>query len=178
MRFKRQFGDLPFGYDHKYIYSHIGYNLKVTDMQAAIGVAQLDKLPYFIEKRKENFNKINEKIKKYEKYFIMPKATEKSDPSWFGYPLTVKDDAGFTRNELTQHLEDNNIMTRLLFAGNITKQPAYINENHRIIGDLKNTDNIMNNTFFIGVYPEIDDPQVDYIEKVFDEFFEKVKNGS
>lgn len=100
----------------------------------------------------------------------MPKATEKSDPSWFGYPLTVKDDAGFTRNELTQHLEDNNIMTRLLFAGNITKQPAYINENHRIIGDLKNTDNIMNNTFFIGVYPEIDDPQVDYIEKVFDEF--------
>ncbi len=178
MRFKRQFGNLPFGYDHKYIYSHIGYNLKVTDMQAAIGVAQLDKLPYFIEKRKENFNKINEKIKKYEKYFIMPKATEKSDPSWFGYPLTVKDDAGFTRNELTQHLEDNNIMTRLLFAGNITKQPAYINENHRIIGDLKNTDNIMNNTFFIGVYPEIDDPQVDYIEKVFDEFFEKVKNGS
>lgn len=174
MRFKKQYGNLPFGYDHKYVYSNIGYNLKVTDMQAAVGLAQLEKLPMFIEKRKVNFDRINERLKKYEEYFVIPKATEKSVPSWFGYPLTVKENDKFTRNELTQHLEDNNIMTRLLFAGNITKQPAYLDIECRIIGDLENTDTIMNNTFFIGVYPEIDTPQVDYIEQVFADFFNKI----
>lgn len=174
-RFNKQYGNLPLGYDHKYVYSHVGYNLKITDMQAAVGVAQLDKLPGFIEKRKVNFHKIDEKLKKYEEYFIMPKATKNSDPSWFGYPLTVKENDKFTRNDLIKHLEDNKIMTRLLFAGNITKQPAYLDVESRIIGDLKNTDNIMNNTFFIGVYPEIDDAQVNYIAKVFADFFDNLK---
>lgn len=174
-RFNKQYGNLPLGYDHKYVYSHVGYNLKITDMQAAVGVAQLDKLPDFIEKRKVNFHKIDEKLKKYEEYFIMPKATKNSDPSWFGYPLTVKENDKFTRNDLIKYLEDNKIMTRLLFAGNITKQPAYLDVESRIIGDLKNTDNIMNNTFFIGVYPEIDDAQVNYIAKVFADFFDNLK---
>ncbi len=170
-RFTGQFGRLPEGYDHKYVYSNIGYNLKVTDMQAAIGVAQLDKLPMFIEKRKENFSKIYDKLSKFEKYLIMPQATEKSEPSWFGFPISVKENDRFTRNELTMFLEKSMIMTRLLFAGNVTKQPAYLDIECRIVGNLENTDYVMNNTFFIGVYPEIDDKQIDYIAKVFEEFF-------
>lgn len=173
-RFTGQFGELPDGYDHKYVYSHVGYNLKVTDMQAAIGVAQLDKLPMFIQARKDNFNKIYDKLKIYDDYLIMPKSTEKSEPSWFGFPISVKENNKFTRNELTMFLEKNNIMTRLLFAGNITKQPAYLDVESRIIGDLANTDYVMNNTFFIGVYPGIDDRQIEYITRIFDEFFEKL----
>ena len=143
-------------------------------MQAAIGMAQLEKLPGFIEKRKENFSKIKSELQEYEELLIMPVATKNSDPSWFGFPITVRENDKFTRNELIMHLEKNMIMTRLLFAGNITKQPGYVDIECRIVGELKNTDYIMNNTFFIGVYPGIDDEQIKYIAKVFGNFFKEL----
>ncbi len=169
-RFSAKYGDLPYGYDHKYVYSHIGYNLKVTDMQAAIGVAQLDKLPKFIEARKENFKKWYKIFSKYDKYFILPQPTEKSDPSWFGFPLSVKSDAPFTRNDLVNYLAQNKIETRNLFAGNLIKQPAYLNIEKRVYGDLKNTDFIMNSTFFLGTYPGINDEMMEYVDKKIAEF--------
>jgi CDP-6-deoxy-D-xylo-4-hexulose-3-dehydrase len=165
-------GSLPYGYDHKYIYSHVGYNLKITDMQAAIGVAQLKKLPFFIKKRRENFNSLYNHLKKYEKFLILPKATENSDPSWFAFPLSVREGSPFVRNDIVQHLESNNILTRMLFAGNLTRQPAYENVNYRVVGELKNTDFIMNNTFVVGVYPGIDNEKMTYMLSVFDKFFE------
>ncbi len=170
-RFKKQYGDLPEGYDHKYVYSHIGYNLKLTDMQASIGVAQLEKLPGFIEKRKENFKKLYQGIKQYEEYLILPEATPNSAPSWFGFPFNVKENDKFTRKDLAEYLEKNKILTRQLFAGNITKQPAYRNVKYRVYGDLTNTDYIMRNTIFIGVYPGIDEMRMNYILSVFDQFF-------
>ncbi|MEI6610486.1 MAG: lipopolysaccharide biosynthesis protein RfbH [Deltaproteobacteria bacterium] len=170
-RFSRQFGMLPYGYDHKYVYSHIGYNLKVTDMQAAIGCAQLQKLDHFITRRKENFQKLTKIMKPYEDRLILPRATDNSDPSWFGYVITVKDTAGFTRNDLTAFLEANRIETRNLFSGNLLCHPAYQNIPHRISGELTNTNFIMNNTFFIGVYPGIDEIKMEYIQKIFEEFF-------
>lgn len=173
-RFSMKHGELPFGYDHKYVYSHIGYNLKVTDMQAAIGMAQLEKLPFFIEKRKENFIKIKKLLTEYQEYLILPDATQYSNPSWFGFPITVNENDKFSRNELTNCLEQNKIMTRLLFAGNVTKQPAFLDVEYRIIGCLENTDCIMNNTFFIGVYPGIDDEQINYISSVFSSFFSQL----
>ena len=169
-RFNQQFGTLPFGYDHKYIYSHIGYNLKVTDMQAAIGCAQFQKLEQFIAKRKENFQKLTQILKPCEDRLILPRATENSDPSWFGYVVTVKDQVGFTRNDLTTFLEANRIETRNLFSGNLLCHPAYQNILHRISGDLTNTNLIMNNTFFLGVYPGIDDKRLNHIKAVFDRF--------
>ena len=172
-RFTQQFGSLPKGYDHKYVYSHIGYNLKITDMQAAVGLAQLEKLPSFIEKRKENFNKIVSCLKKHEEYLILPHATPNSDPSWFGLLLTVKENSNFTKNDLVLYLEENKIMTRQLFAGNMTRQPAYKETTYRISGSLNNTDYVMNNTFFIGVYPGINDKKISYISSVFDKFFKK-----
>ena len=173
-RFGYQMGSLPYGYDHKYIYSHIGYNLKITDMQAAVGVAQLKKLPYFIKRRKENFNGLYNHLKKYEKYLILPKSTENSDPSWFAFPLTVREGSQFNRNDIVQHLESNNILTRMLFAGNLTRQPAYEGVNYRVVGELKNTDFIMKNTFVVGVYPGIDNEKMAYMLSVFDKFFEKI----
>ena len=170
-RFKGQYGDLPKGYDHKYVYSHIGYNLKVTDMQAAIGVAQLKKLPDFIQKRKDNFSKLYNGLKQYEEYLILPKATPNSDPSWFGFPFNIRENEKFGRNDLAEFLEDHKILTRQLFAGNMIKQPAYKNVNYRISGTLDNTDYIMHNTIFIGVYPGIDDIRMSYILSVFDKFF-------
>jgi CDP-6-deoxy-D-xylo-4-hexulose-3-dehydrase len=170
-RFSRQFGMLPYGYDHKYVYSHIGYNLKVTDMQAAIGCAQLQKLDHFITRRRENFQKLTKIMQPYEDRLILPRATENSDPSWFGYVITVKDTAGFTRNDLTTFLESNRIETRNLFSGNLLCHPAYQNIPHRISGELTNTNFIMNNTFFIGVYPGIDEIKMEYVQKIFDEFF-------
>ncbi len=169
-RFDRQFGTLPFGYDHKYVYSHIGYNLKVTDMQAAIGCAQLRKLEQFITKRRENFQKLTQFLRPYEDRLILPRATENSAPSWFGYVVTVKDIAGFSRNDLTAFLEANRIETRNLFSGNLLCHPSYQNIRHRISGGLMNTNIIMNNTFFIGVYPGIDDDQLNYIKTVLDRF--------
>ena len=170
-RFSQQFGTLPHGYDHKYVYSHIGYNLKVTEMQAAIGCAQLEKLPDFIAKRKENFDKIMEFLKPYEDKLILPKATPKSNPSWFDFLITVRDNAGFSRNELTGFLEENLIETRNLFCGNLLRQPAYQDIPHKVVGNLSNTDKIMNQTFFIGVYPGIDDEQLKYISDKFKAFF-------
>ena len=172
-RFGWQLGSLPFGYDHKYIYSHIGYNLKITDMQAAVGVEQLKKLPSFIEKRKENFKLLYESLKKYEKYFILPKVEPKADPSWFGFLITVRKDAGFTRDEIVKYLENNKIATRMLFAGNIIRHPSFDDIKYRIYGNLKNTDFIMNNTFWLGVYPGLSDEQLKYIIKKISIFVDK-----
>jgi CDP-6-deoxy-D-xylo-4-hexulose-3-dehydrase len=169
-RFGWQLGKLPYGYDHKYIYSHIGYNLKITDMQAAIGVEQLKKLPGFIEKRRENFRMLYEGLRKYEKWLILPVATENSEPSWFGFPLLVRKDAPFTRDEIVRYLEENKIATRMLFGGNLTKQPAYEDVKYKMISSLKNTDLVMNNFFWIGVYPGITEEKLDYVIKVVDRF--------
>jgi len=172
-RFTQGFGELPYGYDHKYVYSHIGYNLKLTDMQAAIGVEQLKKLPDFIEIRKRNFKIIFEYLKEYEDYFILPKWGKESDVSWFGFPILVRENAPFTRNEIVSYLENNNISTRMLFGGNLTKQPAYKDMNYRIYGNLENTDLVMNNLFWIGVYPGIDSYKINYIIEIFNNFFKR-----
>jgi CDP-6-deoxy-D-xylo-4-hexulose-3-dehydrase len=171
-RFSQQFGTLPYGYDHKYVYSHIGYNLKVTDMQAAVGVAQLGKAEEFIARRKANFKTIHAMLKPYEDRLILPQATPHSDPSWFGFVVTVRQDGGFTRGDLTRFLEANRIETRNLFAGNLLRQPAFMDIEHRVVGDLTNTDAITERTFFIGVYPGIDEPQLDYLGSVFDRFMQ------
>lgn len=170
-RFDWQLGGLPHGYDHKYTYSHIGYNMKVTDMQAAVGVAQLKKLPGFIEKRKENFQRLHSGLKEFEKFIVLPRAEPNSDPSWFGFLITVRPEAAFSRNELTEYLEKNKIATRALFAGNLLLQPAFQNIEHRIVGDLTNTNTIMNQTFWIGVYPGITEEMIAYILEKFRTFF-------
>jgi CDP-6-deoxy-D-xylo-4-hexulose-3-dehydrase len=172
-RFTQKFGSLPFGYDHKYVYSHIGYNLKVTDMQAAIGVAQLEKLPRFIKARQRNFEFLFNVFKKYKEYLVLPEREKNSEPSWFGFPILVKEDAPFTRNEIVKYLENNKIATRMLFGGNLTRQPAYKNTKYRIFGDLKNTDLVMNNLFWIGVYPGLTKPMLFYIEKTLENFFRR-----
>lgn len=172
-RFGWKLGDLPFGYDHKYIYSQIGYNLKLTDMQAAIGVAQLQKLPQFVEKRKYNFKKLLKGLKKYEKYFIFPKWEKKADPCWFGFMLVVADTAPFTRLDIVTFLESKKIATRSLFAGNLLRHPAYKNIKYRKLGKLTNSDIIMNNGFWIGIYPGITDEMIDYILSQFKEFLSK-----
>jgi len=172
-RFDWQLGKLPFGYDHKYIYSHIGYNLKVTDMQAAVGVEQLKKLPGFIEKRKENFRMLYDGLRKYEKYFILPEAAKDSEPSWFGFPILVREYAPFTRAEIVRYLEENKIATRMLFGGNLIKQPAYENIKYRVFGSLRNTDLVMNNLFWIGIYPGITEEKLSYVVKMFNKFLEK-----
>jgi len=162
-RFDWQLGELPHGYDHKYIYSHIGYNLKATDMQAAVGVAQLQKLPQFIERRRHNWRRLYEGLSELSHVFVMPRATEHSDPSWFGFALTVRPDAPFSRRALVQWLDARRIATRQLFAGNLLRQPAYRDLPHRVVGDLTNTDIVMQGTFWLGVYPGISDVMVDYI---------------
>jgi CDP-6-deoxy-D-xylo-4-hexulose-3-dehydrase len=162
-RFEWQLGDLPEGYDHKYIYSHIGYNLKITDMQAAVGVAQLKKLPGFIKTRNENFAFLSDKLKPFAQYFILPKATENSEPSWFGFPLTVREPAPFSKKQLVEYLEKHKIATRMLFAGNLLKQPAYRDISCRVPEGLKNTDNVMRNTFWIGIYPGISIQMMEYV---------------
>jgi len=169
-RFSQQFGNLPFGYDHKYVYSEIGYNLKMTDIQAAIGSAQMDKLEIFGEKRKENFRKHYRIFSKYPQFFSLPKATEGADPSWFAFIVTVKESAPFKRDEITNYLNSKLIETRNLFAGNMTKQPAFVDKKWRIADNLDVTDRIMNNTFFLGTYPGLTDEMFSYIEKTVDEF--------
>ncbi|MBL8117136.1 MAG: lipopolysaccharide biosynthesis protein RfbH [Anaerolineae bacterium] len=166
-RFDWQLGELPCGYDHKYIYSHIGYNLKLTDMQAAVGVAQLKKLPGFIEARKRNFQRLYEGLSDLREFFILPEATPNSEPSWFGFALALQPDAPFTRNDLIAHLESNKIATRLLFGGNLMRQPAYQNVEYRAVGTFENTDFVMNNVFWIGVYPGLTDAMLDYVIDTF-----------
>ena len=172
-RFSQQFGSLPHGYDHKYVYSHVGYNLKMTDMQAAVGCAQLKKVPGFVEKRRRNFSAIYAGLEKYNGSLVLPSWLASSDPSWFGFPITVRGDAGFGRNELTGFLEENLVETRNLFAGNLLRQPAFHDIEHRVVGDLANTDAVMNRTFFIGCYPGIDDARVSYVLEIFDRFFRR-----
>jgi CDP-4-dehydro-6-deoxyglucose reductase, E1 len=166
-RFTGQHGTLPYGYDHKYVYSHFGYNLKATDMQAAIGCAQLEKLPSFIEKRKENFQFLYDSLRNLQWYFILPKATPKSDPSWFGFLLTIRDGVKFKRNDIVTCLEEKNIQTRNLFAGNLIRHPCFSTQkegkNYRIAGQLKNTDKLMNDSFWIGLYPGMTEEMIGYI---------------
>ena len=157
-RFSRQFGELPFGYDHKYVYSHFGYNLKMTEMQAAIGCAQLDKLPGFIEARKKNWLMLYNGLTDLSDRLILPQATNGSDPCWFGFAMTVRDEAGFSRNDMITRLEEQGIQTRMLFGGNLIKHPCFDEmrrnkEGYRTVSDLKNTDDIMNKNFWVGVYP-------------------------
>ncbi len=166
-RFDWQLGDLPHGYDHKYTYSHIGYNLKMTDMQAAVGVSQLKKLPEFIERRRANFRALREGLQDLEEFFILPEATPHSEPSWFGFPLAVRTDAPFNRNQAIAFLESRKIATRLLFGGNLLRQPAYQGIKHRVVGPLDNTDFIMNQVFWVGVFPGITPEMLDYMLDVF-----------
>jgi CDP-6-deoxy-D-xylo-4-hexulose-3-dehydrase len=175
-RFSQQFGTLPFGYDHKYVYSEIGYNLKMTDMQAAVGAAQIDKLPSFCEQRKRNFHEYKRIFNKYSDYFILPEATENADPAWFSFIVTLKEDAPFKRDELTKYLNDNLIETRNLFAGNMIRQPAFIGKNFRIADHLNNSDYIMNNTFFLGTYPGNTLEKLEYIEEIVDSFMSNFTN--
>ena len=154
-RFCQQSGKLPYGYDHKYTYSHLGYNLKITDMQAACGLAQLEKAPQFIQARKDNFAFLKERLKDCEEFVHLPVATEHSDPSWFGFPITLKENCPVSRLDLLTYLDQNKIGTRLLFAGNLTRQPYMVGANYRVSGDLRNTDNVMDNTFWIGVQPSL-----------------------
>jgi CDP-6-deoxy-D-xylo-4-hexulose-3-dehydrase len=177
-RFGWQLGKLPYGYDHKYTYSHIGYNLKITDMQAAVGVAQLKKLPGFIQERKRNFKIIYEGLRKYDDYLSLPYATDNSDPSWFGFPIMVKENAPFSRADIVQYLERHKVATRMLFGGNLLKQPAYENINCRIVGSMQNTDQVMDKLFWIGVYPGLSKEMIDYVLGVFNEFWlREIKNN-
>lgn len=169
-RFDWKLGDLPHGYDHKYIYSHAGYNLKITDMQAAIGLAQLDRLDEFTEIRKLNFDRLKSGLADLEDKFILPQATPKSDPSWFGFLITLRNGVNFTREDLLKYLNKKKIGTRLLFAGNITRQPYMKNQNFRIAGDLTNTDIIMNRTFWLGVYPGLTGDMINYTVQSVHEF--------
>ena len=167
-RFTQQLGTLPYGYDHKYTYSHFGYNLQATDMQAAIGCAQLEKLPGFVEARRKNWQYLRDRLAKYEDVFILPEAQKDSRPSWFGFLLTVKDRAGFTRDELVGHLEGRKIQTRMLFAGNLTRHPCFdemrkTGEGYRVIGGLENTDAIMSRSFWVGVYPGMTDDMLEFM---------------
>ena len=172
-RFDGQFGELPQGYDHKYVYSHFGYNLKVTDMQAAVGCSQLNKFPFFVQKRKDNWKRLYEELSPLKDKLILPEPAENSVPSWFGFLITVKPEAGKTRNEITQYLEKHNIQTRLLFSGNIIKHPCFDpirgTEAYRVVGELINTDVIMEDSFWIGVYPGMTDEMIDYMVEMIKE---------
>lgn len=172
-RFNQKHGNLPFGYDHKYVYSHLGYNLKVTDIQAALGVSQLKKISIFIKKRNNNFMRLYKGLIHLNEYISLPETLKNSEASWFGFPITVKENNFYTRNHIVDFLEKNNIGTRLLFAGNILKQPVFVENDYdyRIIGDLKNTDVVMNSTFWIGVWPGINEKDIDYIIDKFNEYF-------
>jgi len=176
-RYEWQLGDLPCGYDHKYTYSHIGYNLKVTDMQAAVGVSQLKKLPEFIAARRRNFKYLHEGLQDLQEHLILPQATPNSDPSWFGFPIAVREDAPFTRDQMVRHLDGKKIGTRLLFAGNLLKQPAYAGIAHRKIGELPNTDFVMNQVFWVGVYPGLSDAHKDYMIEIMGDFVRSTRRS-
>ena len=176
-RFDWQLGGLPCGYDHKYTYSHVGYNLKATDMQAALGVSQIDKLPEFIAQRKANFAYLKNALKPLEEFLALPEATPNSDPSWFGFPIGIKAGAPFTRDQLTRALEARKIGTRLLFAGNLLRQPAYEGWEYRVVGEMTNTDYVMNHVFWIGVFPGLTKEMLAFIVKTAVDFVELAKAG-
>ncbi len=176
-RFDWQLGELPCGYDHKYIYSHIGYNLKATDMQAALGGSQMEKLPQFIARRKENFRFLRSALEPLERFLMLPEATKKSDPSWFGFPLAVREDAPFSREALIRELDAKKIHTRLLFGGNVLRQPAYRDCPHRVVGSLANSDFVMNNVFWLGVYPGLTAPMLEFVAETIKRFATCVKGG-
>ena len=177
-RFDGQFGELPQGYDHKYVYSHFGYNLKVTDMQAAVGVEQLKKFPSFIERRRHNWARLRAALEPVADKLILPEPAENSEPSWFGFLISVKEDSGLDRNKVTRYIEEHNIQTRLLFSGNLIKHPCFDQirgtDLYRVVGDLTNTDFIMNNTFWVGVYSGMTDEKIDYMAKIIIEATDKV----
>jgi CDP-6-deoxy-D-xylo-4-hexulose-3-dehydrase len=170
-RFEQKHGDLPYGYDHKYVYSHSGYNLKITDMQAACGLAQVDKAQGFIDTRRENFKYLHNRLQSLTDFLHLPVATPNSNPSWFGFPITLKADSGVDRVDLLRYLDDNKIGSRLLFAGNLTKQPYFKNIEHRVVGELTNTDVTMNQTFWIGIYPALNHEHFEYVAEKLEEFF-------
>jgi CDP-6-deoxy-D-xylo-4-hexulose-3-dehydrase len=177
-RFSQQFGSLPYGYDHKYVYSHLGYNLKATDMQAAIGCAQLARLEGFVAARKHNHARLLAALRPYEDRLILPVTPAHTDPSWFCFVITVRPEAGFSRNDLTSFLEANRIETRSLFSGNLLRHPAFEAVQRRVVGDLPNTDTVMHDTFFVGVYPGIDDPRMDYVIDTFVRFMDGERTNS
>ncbi|MDH5929321.1 lipopolysaccharide biosynthesis protein RfbH [Vibrio lentus] len=170
-RFDQQLGSLPDGYDHKYTYSHLGYNLKITDMQAACGLAQMDRVEDLVQARKDNYAFLKEGLASCEEFIILPEATENSNPSWFGFPITIKEDSGIERVDLLKFMDQFKIGTRLLFAGNLTRQPYFKDVEYRVVGELTNTDLIMNNTFWIGVYPGLTKDHLDFVIEKFEEFF-------
>lgn len=176
-RFRWQLGELPEGYDHKYTYSHVGYNLKMTDMQAALGLSQLDRLPQFVAARKKNFRYLHDRLKSYEDVLVLPESQPDADPSWFGFPLGVREDAPFTRNELIKALEERRIGTRLLFGGNLVRQPAYRGVNYRVAGDLRVTDFVMRRVFWIGVYPGLSESMLDYMADAFSTFMRSARTS-
>ena len=173
-RFEWKLGDLPFGYDHKYTYSHLGYNMKITDMQAACGLAQLERLEQFIIKRKENFNFLHKNLKHLEEFLILPEAEKNSDPSWFGFPLSLRKNNRFNRNDLIKYLNDNKIGTRLLFSGNLIKQPYMKDVNFKVQRELKNTDFVMENTFWIGLYPGLSKEHLEFSSNQIKNFFKLI----
>jgi CDP-6-deoxy-D-xylo-4-hexulose-3-dehydrase len=170
-RFEQKHGDLPFGYDHKYVYSHSGFNLKITDMQAACGLAQLAKLDFFIQRRRENYTYLRNRLETLSDFLELPEPTANSNPSWFGFPLTLKPESSVTRVELTRYLDDNKIGSRLLFAGNLLKQPYFKDVEYRVVGDLINTDITMNYTFWIGIQPALTSEHLDFVADKLEEFF-------
>lgn len=170
-RFEQKHGDLPYGYDHKYVYSHSGYNLKITDMQAACGLAQLGKLEYFIEKRRSNYTYLRNKLESLKDFIHLPIPTPNSNPSWFGFPITLKDDCGVSRVDVTKFLDSHKIGSRLLFAGNLLKQPYFKDVEYRVVGDLTHTDKTMNDTFWIGVQPALDEVHFDFVAEKLEELF-------
>jgi CDP-6-deoxy-D-xylo-4-hexulose-3-dehydrase len=177
-RFEWKLGDLPYGYDHKYIFSHVGYNLKLTDLQAAVGVAQLKKLPRFIEARRNNFRSLYEGLRDVQEFFILPDATSNSHPSWFGFPLAVRPEAPFTRNDAVAYLEKRKIETRLLFGGNLVRQPAYRDVKYRVAGSLRNSDFVTNQAFWIGVYPGLSRSMLDYVLDSLHSMLTDLKDGA
>ncbi|MFC6791838.1 lipopolysaccharide biosynthesis protein RfbH [Methylobacterium komagatae] len=177
-RFGWKLGTLPHGYDHKYTYSHLGYNLKITDMQAAVGLAQMDRLDSFIDIRRRNFAYLNEVMAQFQEYLILPEATPRSEPSWFGYVLTLREDAPFDRDDLVKFLNERKIATRLLFGGNLIRQPYMEGRNYRVVGDLTNADIIVNRTFWVGVYPGLGRDHIDYMADMFTAFFRQGARAS
>ena len=174
-RYSWKLGKLPKGYDHKFVFSHVGYNMKMTDMQGALGLSQLDKVEFFIKKRKENFYSLKKKFKdkSLDKYFVLPEKYEKSDPSWYGFLITIKNNKKLDRTKMVKHLNEKRILTRLLFAGNLIRQPGYMNKKHRVVGSLNNTDKLMNDSFWLGVWPGLGEEHLDFMVESVKEFIRK-----